>query len=63
MSRTSSRMQRGSTDHWPGYVDALSSLLLVLIFLLAVFMLAQFFLSQAITGKDEELQAFEQSIG
>ena len=40
------------TNYWPGFVDALSSLLLVIIFLLSLFMLSQFFLGQEITGKD-----------
>ncbi|WP_127142512.1 peptidoglycan -binding protein [Pelagibacterium montanilacus] len=41
---------------WPGYVDALSSLLLVIIFLLSIFMIAQFFLNQEILGRDNALQ-------
>ena len=45
----------GSSDIWPGFVDALATLLLVIIFLLVVFVLAQILLSQAITGKDEAL--------
>src|SRR3569833_2510894 len=40
------------TNYWPGFVDALSSLLLVIIFLLSLFMLTQFFLGQEIQGKD-----------
>src|ERR1700742_3811410 len=40
------------TNYWPGFVDALSSLLLVIIFLLSLFMLSQFFLGQELTGKD-----------
>ena len=40
---------------WPGYVDALSTLLMVIIFVLLVFVLAQAFLSVAITGKDRAL--------
>ena len=56
MSRARSRTRNNSADYWPGFVDALSTLLLVIIFLLAVFMLAQFFLSQAITGRDEALE-------
>ncbi len=43
-------------------MDALSSLLLVIIFLLAVFMLAQFFLGQAITGRDEALRRLNSQI-
>jgi len=42
-------------DYWPGFVDAMSSLLLVIIFLLSLFMLAQFFLAQEILGKDSAL--------
>lgn len=42
-------------DYWPGFVDALSTMLLVMIFLLSVFMLAQFFLSRDISGKDNAL--------
>jgi chemotaxis protein MotB len=40
---------------WPGFVDALATLLLVIMFLLVVFMLAHFFLTQAISGRDEAL--------
>jgi chemotaxis protein MotB len=42
-------------DYWPGFVDALSTLLLVFTFLLTVFMIAQFFLTQEITGKENVL--------
>lgn len=42
-------------DYWPGFVDALSTLLLAIMFLLSVFVLAQFLLSQEITGKDAVL--------
>ena len=52
-------LSRGSryepVNYWPGFVDALSTMLLVIIFLLSVFMLAQFFLSREVTGKDEAL--------
>ncbi|HRK23830.1 MAG TPA: peptidoglycan -binding protein [Beijerinckiaceae bacterium] len=44
-----------SISYWPGFVDALSTLLLVFTFLLAVFVLAQFFLSREVSGKDEVL--------
>ncbi len=40
---------------WPGFVDALSSLLLVIIFLLSMFVLSQFFLGQALSGRDQAL--------
>ncbi len=41
---------------WPGYVDALSTLLMVIIFVLLVFVLAQAFLSVTLSGKDRALQ-------
>lgn len=44
-------------DHWPGFVDALATLLLVIVFLLAVFVVSQVSLSQALTGRDEQLAA------
>jgi chemotaxis protein MotB len=43
-------------NYWPGFVDALSTLLLAFIFLLSVFLVAQFFLTQEITGKETVLQ-------
>lgn len=49
-------------DYWPGFVDAMASLLLVMIFLLSVFMLAQFFLSQEISGKDSVLNRLNNQI-
>jgi len=42
-------------NYWPGFVDALSTLVLSIIFLLTVFMVAQFFLSQQVAGKDTAL--------
>ncbi len=53
--------QRGF-DYWPGFVDALSVMLLSMIFLLSVFMLAQFFLSRDITGKDNALARLNRQI-
>src|ERR1700709_450867 len=42
-------------DAWPGYVDALSSLLMVIIFVLLVFVLAQAFLTVTLSGRSHEL--------
>jgi chemotaxis protein MotB len=42
-------------DYWPGFVDALSTLILGIVFLLSVFVIVQFFLSQEVTGKDTAL--------
>jgi len=47
--------QSDSGDYWPGFVDALATLLLVIVFLLAVFTAGQFALSQALSGRDEQL--------
>jgi chemotaxis protein MotB len=51
-----------SVNYWPGFVDALSTMLLVIIFLLSVFMLAQFFLSREVTGKDTALARLNRQI-
>ena len=60
-----SRKIRGrapSTDYWPGFVDAMSSLLLVLIFLLTIFMITQFFLTQIVSNKDSALDYLKNQI-
>ena len=50
------RIRRRHVDYtWPGFVDALSSLLMVIIFVLMIFVLSQFFLSQKMNGQDEAL--------
>ena len=55
------RRERG-LDYWPGFVDALSTLLLGIIFLLSVFAVVQFYLSQEVTGKDTALQRLNAQI-
>jgi chemotaxis protein MotB len=47
--------QTEGLNAWPGYVDALSTLLMVIIFVLLVFVLAQAFLSVALSGRDRQL--------
>ena len=54
MTLSRSRRDNGM-NYWPGFVDALSTLVLSVIFLLTVFMVAQFFLSQEVSGKDTAL--------
>src|SRR6185312_10589627 len=49
-------------DYWPGFVDALSTLLLAIMFLLSVFVLAQFLLSREISGRDEVLARLNSQI-
>lgn len=52
MRRRRSRRSAFGADIWPGFVDALASLLMVVIFLLMVFALAQHYLSTALSGRD-----------
>jgi chemotaxis protein MotB len=47
------RNRRRSIDIWPGFVDALATVLMVMLFVLMVFVLAQFFLSHALTGSEQ----------
>ena len=49
-------------NYWPGFVDALSTMLLIIIFLLSVFMLSQYFLSREVTGKDSALERLNRQI-
>ena len=51
-----------SDNIWPGFVDALATLLLVIMFLLVMFVLAQVFLSQALSGRDEALERLNNQI-
>ncbi len=55
MALARNRRSERTIDYWPGFVDALSTLLLAIMFLLSVFVLAQFLLSREISGKDEVL--------
>ncbi len=58
-----SRSRRdGGMNYWPGFVDALSTLVLSVIFLLTVFMVAQFVLSQQVAGKDTALASLNAQI-
>ena len=51
------RRQRNEQDIWPGFVDALASVLMVIMFLLLVFIFSQFFLSEEISDQDREMRA------
>jgi len=62
MALSSVRRRETRADYWPGFVDAMATLLLVIIFLLSLFMLAQFFLSQELTGRDTALVRLNQQI-
>lgn len=59
------RARRGAglgLNPWPGYVDALSTLLMVVIFVLLVFVLAQVFLSIALSGRNKALEQLNQQV-
>jgi chemotaxis protein MotB len=47
---------RRSTDIWPGFVDALATLLVLVMFVLLVFVIGQFILGQALSGKETALE-------
>jgi len=49
-------------NYWPGFVDALSTLLLVITFLLSIFVVAQFVLSQEMNGRDSVLTRLNRQI-
>ena len=53
---------RRHLDIWPGYVDVLSTLLMVIIFTLMVFVIAQVFLSHALSGRDQALAQLSQKV-
>jgi chemotaxis protein MotB len=52
----------GGMNYWPGFVDALSTLILSVVFLLSVFVVVQFYLAQEISGKDTALQRLSSQI-
>lgn len=54
--------QRFSTNVWPGFVDALTALLMVLMFVLTIFMIVQFSLRETISTQDDELQALSEQV-
>src|ERR1700748_3482180 len=56
MALARSRRNESGFNYWPGFVDALSALVLSIVFLLSVFLVVQFFLSQEVTGKDKALE-------
>ncbi len=56
------RGARGSLNYWPGFVDALSTLLLAIVFLISIFMVGQFFLAREISGRDTVLDRLNRQI-
>lgn len=62
MAHGRSRRSAPSTDYWPGFVDAMATLLLVVTFLLSLFMLAQYFVLQESNSKDTALSRLNSQI-
>jgi chemotaxis protein MotB len=54
--------RRTTIDIWPGFVDALAQLLMVIIFILLVFTAGQFYLSEALSGRDQALQKLQAQV-
>jgi chemotaxis protein MotB len=62
MALARNRSRRASIDIWPGFVDALAQLLMVIIFILLVFSAGQFFLANALSGRDKALKELQQQV-
>lgn len=62
MARGRSRRSGEYGEFWPGYVDVLSTLLLVVTFLMSLFMIAQYFAAQEASGKDSALKRLTRQI-
>ncbi len=62
MPGSSSRRRQSAINYWPGFVDALAALLVVVVFLIMVFALAQFFLSEALSGRDDALSKLNRQV-
>ncbi len=62
MSLARARRGRFQTNYWPGFVDMLATLLLVVTFLMALFMLANFIITQVASGKDTMLSKLNRQL-
>ncbi|WP_286221542.1 peptidoglycan -binding protein [Marinobacter apostichopi] len=58
----SKRRSRSATNVWPGYVDALSALLMLVIFMLLVYVVSQLYLSQTLSDRNTELARLNQRL-
>jgi chemotaxis protein MotB len=56
------RQRRLGIDIWPGFVDALSQLLIIIIFVVMIFTAAQFYLTRALSGSESRLNELSQQI-
>ena len=59
---TLARRRRAEPNLWPGFVDAISSLVIILIFLVMVFMLSQYFLNELLVGRNDALSRLNRQV-
>jgi chemotaxis protein MotB len=62
MALARTRRSESGMNYWPGFVDALSTLILSIIFILTVFVVVQFYLQQEVAGKDTVLDRLKSQI-
>ncbi len=62
MASRAAKYRRSSIDFWPGFVDAMATLLLVITFLLAVFVIGQFVLTNLLAGRDRSLAKLQTQV-
>ena len=62
MANSTRRSRTQETNIWPGFVDALAALLMVIIFVLMIFIVAQFYLTQLLSGRDDDLAKLQGQI-
>ncbi len=62
MALSSRRQRRPGIDIWPGFVDALAQLVMVIVFVLLIFTAGQFYLTDALSGRDAALQQLTQQL-
>jgi chemotaxis protein MotB len=58
----SSRRQRDSVNIWPGFVDALATILLAFVFVLLLFVVAQLYLSSQLSDRNAALDALQSEL-
>lgn len=62
MALSTRRPRRLGIDIWPGFVDALAQLVMVIVFVLLIFTAGQFYLTDALSGRDAALQKLSQQV-
>ena len=62
MAISSAPAERGGVNIWPGFVDALSQLIMVIVFVLLIFTAGQFYLTDALSGRDAALKQLTEQV-